>query len=52
MNPYIALLAVLALSAIGCGSTADEDASIRATVEAQQLEDQLQALSRQQTQQL
>ncbi|NQV25603.1 MAG: hypothetical protein HQ518_14685 [Rhodopirellula sp.] len=40
------LLVALVLSVTGCGSTGnDDDAALRATVEAEQLQDQLQALT-------
>lgn len=39
------VLIALVLSVTGCGSAADDDAVLRATVEAEQLQDQLQAMN-------
>lgn len=50
MKTHFALLAVMAMTVTGCGSTLEEDAGLRTTVEAQQLEDQLQTINNQQTQ--
>lgn len=49
MKAPMTLLAVIVLTVTGCGSTLEEDAGLRATVEAQQLEDQLQSINDQQT---
>lgn len=49
MKRQLFLLLGLLVVTAGCGSGLDDDASLRATVEVQQLQDQLQALRGEQT---
>ncbi len=44
MRRLYSILVLLVLSATGCGSARNDDANIRATVESEELQDQLQAL--------
>lgn len=42
---YYTLLTILVLTVTGCGSASEKDASLRASVEAEQLQHQLQVLN-------
>ena len=46
MPRFYSTLVVLILSITGCGSTSVEEANLRAAVEAEELQDQLHALTK------
>lgn len=45
MTRLLSILTLLTLFSTGCGSTSDEDTRLRAAVEAEELQDQLQTLA-------